>query len=189
MKIAITGHTKGIGKALYTTLSKRGHEVYGYSRSNGYDISDPTVRNLILTEIKTFDVFINNAYSATAQYTLLKESIDSWDGEKKIIINVGSKSIYADTFPNFMKPYIEDKKKQDELLRQRKLKARPHTLNLILGLVNTQMSDMLAADKLAPEHVAELLANLLELKDQIYVQELMIDVPFQDWDNIRTKTL
>jgi hypothetical protein len=142
-----------------------------------------------LTEIKTFDVFINNAYSATAQYTLLKESIDSWDGEKKIIINVGSKSIYADTFPNFMKPYIEDKKKQDELLRQRKLKARPHTLNLILGLVNTQMSDMLAADKLAPEHVAELLANLLELKDQIYVQELMIDVPFQDWDNIRTKTL
>ena len=189
MKIAITGHTKGIGKALYATLSNRGHEVHGYSRSNGYDISDPDVRNTILKEIKTFDVFINNAYSATAQYALLKESIHSWEGEKRVIINVGSKSIYAEVYPDFMKPYIEDKKKQDELLRQRKLKAKPHTLNLILGLADTQMSDMLDADKLDPEHVAELLANLLELKDQIYVQELMIDVPFQDWDSIRPKTV
>jgi hypothetical protein len=51
------------------------------------------------------------------------------------------------------------------------------------------MSDMLDADKLDPVKVAELLANLLELKDQIYVQELMIDVPFQDWDSIRPKTV
>jgi putative NADH-flavin reductase len=189
MKIAITGHTNGIGKALYAELSKRDHEVFGYSRSNNYDISDCNVRNTILEEIKEFDVFINNAYSPNAQYHLLEQSIHQWEGQRKLIINMGSKSIYAEIVPDFMKSYITDKKKQHELLQQRKLKAKPQTLNLTLGLTNTQMSDMLDADKLDTVHVAELLANLIELKDRIYVQELMIDVPFQNWDNIRPKNL
>jgi short-subunit dehydrogenase len=51
MKIAITGHTKGIGKAiagLYYT-----DEVVGFSRSNGYDISKPEdVKSIIKTSIE-----------------------------------------------------------------------------------------------------------------------------------------
>ena len=41
MKIAITGHTRGIGKACADVF--RHHTIYGYSRSNGYDIKDAEV--------------------------------------------------------------------------------------------------------------------------------------------------
>jgi len=38
MKIAITGHKKGIGKAFAEQLSARGHEIIGISRSDGENI-------------------------------------------------------------------------------------------------------------------------------------------------------
>ena len=106
-----------------------------------------------------------------------------------MILNVSSKAVYAKVVPDFMKSYVDDKQSQIDFISQRKLKAEPQILNLILGLADTQMSQSLEAKKLDPKKVAELLANLLELKDQIYVQELMIDVPFQDWDSIRPKTV
>ena len=59
MKIAITGHTKGIGKALYDNLSQQ-HEVEGYSRSNGFDIS-----NNIDNETKHIDFALPKGAYAT----------------------------------------------------------------------------------------------------------------------------
>ena len=35
MKIAITGHKHGIGKAFAQQLADRGHEIIGISRSDG----------------------------------------------------------------------------------------------------------------------------------------------------------
>ena len=58
MKIAITGHSKGIGKACFDVLSKD-HEVIGFSRSNGFNINQP--RKIFIASINC-DVFINNAY-------------------------------------------------------------------------------------------------------------------------------
>ena len=185
MKVAITGHTRGIGQALFNELTKKGHLVVGYSRSTGYDISEIDTQTKILEEIKDYDVFINNAYSPNAQLNLLKNCIDMWEGSKRLIVNVGSKSIYADVVPDFMKQYVLDKQNQVDLLNQRKLKANPQILNLILGLVDTEMSHQLDAKKLEPATVAELLSNLIELKDKIYVQDLVLDVPFQDWLYIR----
>ena len=189
MKIAITGHTKGIGQALYQELFQKGHHIVGYSRSNGYDISREVDRERILSESKDFDIFVNNAYSPGSQFSLLKELVAQWQGHHKMILNVSSKAVYAKVVPDFMKSYVDDKQSQIDFISQRKLKAEPQILNLILGLADTQMSQSLEAKKLDPKKVAELLANLLELKDQIYVQELMIDVPFQDWDSIRPKTV
>ena len=37
MRIGITGHSDSLGKGLYDFL-KKNHEVFGFSRSNGYDI-------------------------------------------------------------------------------------------------------------------------------------------------------
>jgi nucleoside-diphosphate-sugar epimerase len=58
MKVAITGHTRGIGQALFNELTKKGHLVVGYSRSTGYDISEIDTQTKILEEIKDYDVFI-----------------------------------------------------------------------------------------------------------------------------------
>ena len=58
MKIAITGHSKGIGKELYNILSLD-HTCEGFSRSNGFDIEKQ--QDLIVKGIHKCDVFVNNA--------------------------------------------------------------------------------------------------------------------------------
>ena len=87
MKIAITGHTQGIGKGLYDCLSST-HEVKGFSRSNGYSIVSD--QELILNESKDFDVFINNAQVKNYQVTLFNKLYTLWKNENKTIVNIGS---------------------------------------------------------------------------------------------------
>ena len=53
LKVAITGHTKGLGKE----SSKRFDDVLGFSSSNGYDVSDDFGRVKIMHQIKDCDVF------------------------------------------------------------------------------------------------------------------------------------
>ena len=61
MKIALTGHTKGLGKRLFDSLSEK-YETIGFSRSNGYDIKSPVDRKKIIKESKDCDIFINNVH-------------------------------------------------------------------------------------------------------------------------------
>jgi len=68
MKIAITGHTSGLGRAFYDHFSKD-HEVIGLSRSNGYDITKNQDR--IIDAVKDCKLFFNNAYSGIFQGTLI----------------------------------------------------------------------------------------------------------------------
>jgi hypothetical protein len=187
MKIVITGHTNGIGGALYTELIKRGHEMVGYSVSNNCNISIPSTKEKILSQLKEVDVFINNVYSPGDQTELLEKAIAEWEGQKKLIVNLGSKSVYADVVPPHMQEYVEDKKKQNDIIEKRKLKAHPQIMNLILGLVDTTMSSTLEAKKLNPADLARLVSDAIELKDSIYIQNLTVDVPFQDWTEIRVK--
>ena len=75
MKIAITGHKHGIGKAFAEQLSARGHEIIGISRSDGENIRRVThTANLI----EPADLFINNAQSNYAQTELLYEVWNRW---------------------------------------------------------------------------------------------------------------
>lgn len=75
MKIAITGHKRGIGKAFAEQLSMRGHEIVGISRSDGENI-----RRVVHTAsmIQPCDIFINNAISMYAQTELLFEVWHRW---------------------------------------------------------------------------------------------------------------
>jgi hypothetical protein len=185
MKIAITGHTKGIGKSLFEELTYEGYEVHGFSRSNGYDISDKSSCDRIIEETKDFDVFINNAFDYFGQTYILESILNYWGGTNKIIINVNSKSIFSKKIPSSMIKYVEEKNKQLNLCQQRILKATPQLVNLTLGLVDTEMSKNFSAKKLRTDDVAKLISKVIELRGTIYIQELTLDVPFQDWDNIR----
>lgn len=69
MKCVVTGHTSGIGKALYEHFQSKGWEVIGMSRSNGYNIV--TNQQQIISEATGCDLFINCAYENTAQEELL----------------------------------------------------------------------------------------------------------------------
>lgn len=187
MKVAITGHSRGLGLALDNELSKRGHQVLGFSRTNGYDINDVQIRKDIIHLVNGCDVFINNAYSHNAQFDLLEKITTQWQDQKKIIINVNSKSIFAPVLPQSMQQYAEDKRRQHDYIQSLKFRARPYVMDLILGLVDTDMSNIFIADKMQANHIARLIADILEKTDQIYVQQLILDVPFQDWKNIQQK--
>jgi hypothetical protein len=86
MKIAITGHTSGLGRYIFENLN-----CDGFSRSNGYDIS----KNFydVTKTIKDYDVFINNANVENFQYLLCKEVWEHWKlNPDKKIINIGSRA-------------------------------------------------------------------------------------------------
>jgi len=75
MKIAITGHKRGIGKEFARQLADRGHTIVGISRSDGENIRR-TAHTASL--IEPCDLFINNAISMYAQTELLFEVWHRW---------------------------------------------------------------------------------------------------------------
>jgi len=88
MKIAITGHTAGIGQAFATYLTDRGHDIVGISQRNGFNIKDIDHVTKIITEC---DMFINNAQSGFAQTELLLQVANHWqDDNTKMIWNIGT---------------------------------------------------------------------------------------------------
>jgi hypothetical protein len=89
MKVAITGHTSGIGKCIYERLTP---DVVGFSLSNGYNINDQSDRNRIIIESINCDIFINNASDSFGQTLLFLELFQEWkNNPNKTIINVGSR--------------------------------------------------------------------------------------------------
>jgi hypothetical protein len=88
MKIAITGHTTGLGNAFFTECLHRGHTVTGFSRTNGYNLADYFAVTRMLEELVDYDVFINNAKPSFAQTQILYRLAPIW--ENKLIISIGS---------------------------------------------------------------------------------------------------
>jgi len=90
MRIAITGHRKGIGKAFADQLSARGHEIVGISRSDGENIRR-TAHTASL--IEPCDLLINNAITMYAQTELLFEVWHRWQPSKEVhhIWNISTK--------------------------------------------------------------------------------------------------
>jgi hypothetical protein len=87
VKIAITGHSAGIGQALTKIYTEQGHEVVGLSRRNGYNIrSLPKVASMI----EPCDMFINNAQVGFVQTELLFEVWRRWEGQQKTIVNIST---------------------------------------------------------------------------------------------------
>lgn len=87
MKIAITGHTAGIGQALAQVYSQLGHEIVGLSKREGNNIRS-TFK--ICDLIEPCDLFINNAQSGYAQTELLFEMANRWQGTKKHIMVIST---------------------------------------------------------------------------------------------------
>ena len=96
MRIAITGHTSGIGKCAYTRLTPN---IIGFSRSNGYNINNPLDRQRIINESNNCDIFINNAAAGFGQTELFIELFKEWQTQDKLIINVGSRIAEIKSLP------------------------------------------------------------------------------------------
>jgi NADP-dependent 3-hydroxy acid dehydrogenase YdfG len=87
MKIAITGHTAGIGQALAAEYTLDGHEIIGLSKRDGNNIRNTPK---ICDQIESCDVFVNNAQAGYAQTELLFEMAHRWSGTGKHIIVIST---------------------------------------------------------------------------------------------------
>ena len=184
MKVAITGHTRGIGKAFKEKFEQNGHEVLGFSSSTGFDISVAGNRERIFRIAKDCDVFINNAYVTAGQTELLKKFISEWEGQNKLIINISSKSVFLTEPPPWFQEYVTNKKEQNKIIESRMRSGFPKVMNVLLGVVATDLSGMFQSNKIDPEEIAELVVDTLKYKSMA-VQELIIDVPGLDWQDIK----
>ncbi len=164
MKIAITGHSAGIGQALSNIYQNQGHEIIGLSRRIGYNI-----RNLskILHMIEPCDVLINNAQTGFAQTELLFAIFEKWQHDQsKLIINISTmmtSSPYS-TIPELgMDLYRIQKLALEEAHRQLYFKNGPRMILVKPGSVATQ------PDQNFPEYadVNEWAKTLVELLDTV----------------------
>lgn len=188
MKIAITGHSKGIGLATSTLLRKQGHEVIGFSRHNGWDFTDKDTRKEFIEELDDgkFDCFINNAYphkfyqsmEGFLQVELLNQAWLLWekDQTKKIVVVGAHHSI---TVKNYFHPYSIHKKALDDTCYQlRNTRPYPHIINIRPNLVDTQViSHLNNVTKSKPEEVAELISWALNSPVKI------LDLMFSAYEN------
>src|SRR6056300_1102659 len=69
-KIAVIGHTRGIGKAIADLYKKKKYKVVGMSKSNGFDIIHDQEK--ILEKIEHCDLVVLNAHADRGQLNLLK---------------------------------------------------------------------------------------------------------------------
>ena len=145
MKIAITGHKKGIGQEFARQLAQQGHHIVGISRSDGENI-----RRVAHTAslIETCDVFINNAISMYAQTELLFEVWYRWQHSKEAhrIWNISTKLCESDEDFNIdgltMRESMQYRNQKMAMeLAHRQLNAQKSNTKMTLirpGAVNTQ---------------------------------------------------
>jgi hypothetical protein len=185
LKVAITGHTKGIGSSIYNKFKTNGHLTTGYSRTTGYDITDNNVQDSILKQCEDFDIFVNNAYAPKAQTALLEKFINQWKNTNKLIINLSSKLVfYPGKTNDFFDMYMNDKKEQNTICIKRVYSDQPRVLNIMPGLVDTEMSNIFTSPKMTCDSVASYIYDIVKYKDVISTQQIIIDVPGLDWSAV-----
>ena len=170
MKIAITGHTSGIGEAILDILTLTGGfdmpvisggfeedrlEIKCYSRSNGWNLAENNGA-LLLEELLDFnpDIFFNNAWHPGVQNTLCKKLHTKWKDQHKVIANTGSITAYVPhTILDENNVYAQDKKALAEYCVQQSFmypyKNKCRLINFSWGFVETGIVS--SGDKVSKE--------------------------------------
>ncbi len=177
MKIAITGHTRGIGNACKQLLEAE-HEIIGFSRTNGYNINEPSA---IYELAKDADVFINNAQFQDYQSKLFDLFWEDWKYKHKTIINMNSQTKYPET-KSQVGNYVKHKQELDANVKDKTLRMRAgvctfncRVTNLIIGWTDTDMIKFLRhIKKMQPSKVAETVKWVLDQPQDVQIFELGI---------------
>ena len=174
MKIALTGHSKGIGAAVYKDLVDKNYEVFGYSRSNGWDIKDT---NRVASEIINYDCFINNAHSfqhGWAQTELLRKVWLTWKGDpSKIIITIGSYG--TEITQGRDDPYAIYKHALDQTVKQLRATAvNPHMVNIRPSWVDVPRVAEFNYPKINPQSAADVINFILENRASFRVYDISL---------------
>lgn len=190
-RIAITGHTKGIGEQLWNRLEDRGIQLKGFSKSTGYNLQRVSTCKKVVQEVVDWnaDVFINNAYVPDNQVRLLYLLYEHWENKPRLIVNLSATS--SDSITNFSQmgynenwtPYVSDKARLDfaSLQLANMYKKGKCRVSLVKpGFVDTDSTAMFksfAEDyMMTADSVAEQLEWLIDLGKEVQVRNLSFDV-------------
>lgn len=90
-KLAITGHTDGIGSAVVDILKDQ-YIIVGMSRATEHQLTKESTVEKVFTDSKDCDIFINNAVCRDRQELLFKKFYSNWKSDaSKHIVNINSK--------------------------------------------------------------------------------------------------
>ena len=151
MRIALTGHTSGIGLA----LTKQCNNWIGFSRSNGFNINNP---ERIVREATECNVFVNNAHDKFAQVDLLYAIWNEWKDKDKQIVCISSLS--PDVTKKHMHPYSAEKCALDHACEQlQNSKGKCRVINIKPGFVDTPRvaSTYSKIHKMDPNYIAKVI--------------------------------
>lgn len=196
MKIAITGHSSGIGRQLDTILSltESDWEVRGYSKSNGHNIADDNGDKIIQTLLDYDpDVVFNNAYYPKMQTKIMEHLYHKWADKSKVIINTGSISGHLDDVLDAESDYVKDKKDLQHFCVRNSFNYPWHNktrlYNISFGFVNTALVTNTTKDlkfnlMIDEEKAAWMLIDLIEEKPY-HVVEQVVNCTFTEQDDMQ----
>lgn len=179
-KIAITGHSAGIGQALASLYQQKNYEVVGLSRRNGFNIK---YIPKILNEIADCDIFINNAQSGFAQTELLFSVYEKWKGvSNKKIINISTMmtSLPVSPIPGYhLLQYHTQKIALEEAIRQlRNLSDWPKICLVKPGAIGTQPGQTTPRPYADVNSWAKRLVDILDSGPDLEVEEIGLGVNY-----------
>ena len=170
MKIAITGHTSGLGQALFNHWSSTSYNLTGFSLSNGFNI-DTDVEKISDVE---FDIFINNAYSKYQQVELLYKLYEKNKDRKCTIINIGSAS--SDGNVDRIKPYAIEKLALEKACLQLQFNTSVCKVLLIKpGRMETPMVAHTNSKKIDLSYMVSTIDWLIAQPENIAIRSITID--------------
>ena len=180
-KIAITGHSAGIGKALAEIYENQGHEVVGLSRRNGYNIKNV---NKLADKIELCDVFINNAQADFAQTELLFIMYKKWKSipNKKIInISTAMTSLPVSNIPgiDMIAYYVQKKTLEQAIIQLRHLQDWPKLFLIKPGAVATQPGQVTPRPYADVNVWAQKIVDIIEVGPDLEVLELTLGVNYE----------
>jgi NADP-dependent 3-hydroxy acid dehydrogenase YdfG len=163
MGVAITGHTSGIGKALYEVFPG----AKGYSSRTGYQLHDKNTRERMFSDCDSCDIFINNAPLGWNQIVLLYELWERWKDRDKLIINIGSDA--SDYNQSVARPYnIQKRALEDACLQMQQSNTLCKVMLIKPGYVDTPRVAGVNATKMDPRELAQYIKELSEMRNSTF---------------------
>ena len=162
-RIFITGHTRGIGKAIFDLYQSKGYYCYGVSKSEGFDIDKDC--DIIVQQMANFKYIVLNAYAKDSQLRMLKAIIEKYERDDKHVAVITSTSGTKAGMDSSLKQqeynwYCKNKKELIEYIEkcQQDLFEKPIQIyDICPDTVKTDMSEGLWEEypKLQAQEVAE----------------------------------
>ena len=144
-KIAIIGHTRGIGKAIADLYKDKEYDVIGMSRSNGFDLVHDQEK--ILETVEDCDLVVLNAHSLRGQLTLLKRIYGRHSFDKMKVAVITSTSGLEDD------PDLHQFKLNDKLEYSQYCKIKKELIEYISELQEELLDRPLSVYDICPDVV------------------------------------